>query len=100
MVAGSYFDPELVISEFPTILVGSIGLMVFKIFALGLATRVPEQFEPNRLSLADGIRVTLLLAGGGELGEEASLLRTICPGMAPVTSRPALISLAKRSSRS
>lgn len=66
MDAGSTFDSELVIREFPTILVGAVGLLFFKMVTLGAATRVPEWMEPNRLSLADAVRVTLLLSGGGE----------------------------------
>jgi voltage-gated potassium channel Kch len=37
-----------------------------KAVTLGAATRVPRWMEPNRLSLADGVRVALLLSGGGE----------------------------------
>jgi voltage-gated potassium channel Kch len=66
MDAGSTFDLDLVVSEWPTILVGAVGLLVIKAVTLGLATRVPRRFEPNRLRLADGIRVSLLLSGGGE----------------------------------
>jgi Kef-type K+ transport system membrane component KefB/voltage-gated potassium channel Kch len=66
MDAGSTFDLNLVVSEWPTILVGAAGLLVIKAITLGLATRIPRRFEPNRLKLADGIRVSLLLSGGGE----------------------------------
>lgn len=66
MDAGSTFDSELVLREFPTILVGALGLMVVKFATLGAATRVPRSFEPNRLSVVDAIRVTMLLSGGGE----------------------------------
>lgn len=66
MDAGSTFDSELVIREFPTILVGAVGLMAIKIATLGAATRIPRRLEPNRLSAVDAVRVTMLLAGGGE----------------------------------
>jgi voltage-gated potassium channel Kch len=66
MDAGSTFDSELVLREFPTIIVGALGLLAFKIITLGAATRVPQWMEPNRLSKADALKVTLLLAGGGE----------------------------------
>jgi Kef-type K+ transport system membrane component KefB/Trk K+ transport system NAD-binding subunit len=66
MDAGSTFDSELVLAEWPTILVGAVSLLVLKAVTLGAATRVPRWMEPNRLSLADGVRVALLLCGGGE----------------------------------
>lgn len=66
MGAGSSFDTDLVVREWPTILVGSATLVFTKAITLGLATRIPKRLEPNRLSGADGIRVSLLLAGGGE----------------------------------
>ena len=66
MDAGSTFDSELVISEWPTIVVGALALLILKAVTLGAATRVPRWMEPNRLSLADGVRVALLLSGGGE----------------------------------
>ena len=66
MDAGSTFDSELVLSEWPTILVGAIALLLLKAVTLGAATRVPRWMEPNRLTLADGVRVALLLSGGGE----------------------------------
>ena len=66
MDAGSTFDSELVLSEWPTIVVGAVSLLVLKAVTLGAATRVPRWMEPNRLSLADGVRVSLLLSGGGE----------------------------------
>lgn len=66
MDAGSTFDSELVLSEWPTIVVGALALLVLKTVTLGAATRVPRWMEPNRLSLADGVRVALLLSGGGE----------------------------------
>jgi voltage-gated potassium channel Kch len=66
MDAGSTFDSELVLAEWPTILVGAASLLVLKAVTLGAATRVPRWMEPNRLSMADGLRVALLLSGGGE----------------------------------
>ena len=66
MGAGSSFDTDTVITEFPTVICGALGLIVAKAITLFLATRVPEWMERNRLPLADGIRLSLLLAGGGE----------------------------------
>jgi Kef-type K+ transport system membrane component KefB len=66
MDAGSNFDTDLVMQEWPTVLVGTIALLTIKAGTLGLATRVPEWMEPNRLPAADAVRVSLLLAGGGE----------------------------------
>jgi hypothetical protein len=66
MDAGSTFDSELVLSEWPTIFVGAVALIILKTITLGAATRVPRWMEPNRLSIADGVRVALLLSGGGE----------------------------------
>eukprot|EP00550_Attheya_septentrionalis_P002134 CAMPEP_0198291252 /NCGR_PEP_ID=MMETSP1449-20131203/8840_1 /TAXON_ID=420275 /ORGANISM="Attheya septentrionalis, Strain CCMP2084" /LENGTH=743 /DNA_ID=CAMNT_0043989869 /DNA_START=335 /DNA_END=2566 /DNA_ORIENTATION=- len=66
MVAGSSFDLDLAIAEWPTVLTGSVFLIVLKAATLALATRVPRWLEPNRLSAVDGIRVSLLLSGGGE----------------------------------
>ena len=66
MDAGSTFDSELVLAQWPSIALGAIGLLTLKAVTLGAATRVPRWIEPNRLSLADGVRVSLLLAGGGE----------------------------------
>ncbi len=66
MEAGSSFDLDLVISEWPTILIGSLALITMKAATLFAATKVPERFEPNRLPIQDAIRLSLLLAGGGE----------------------------------
>ncbi|GKY98236.1 hypothetical protein MPSEU_000781300 [Mayamaea pseudoterrestris] len=66
MDAGSNFDTDLVLQEWPTVLTGAVGLLGIKAATLGLATRVPEWMEPNRLPAADAVRVSLLLAGGGE----------------------------------
>eukprot|EP00977_Amphora_coffeiformis_P003725 scaffold742_cov165-Amphora_coffeaeformis.AAC.1 len=66
MGAGSSFDTDIVLTEFPTIITGAFALVFFKAITLFLATRVPESLEPNRLPMADGVRLALLLAGGGE----------------------------------
>ncbi|KAL3909305.1 MAG: hypothetical protein SGILL_008137, partial [Bacillariaceae sp.] len=66
MDAGSSFDTDVVLKEFPTIITGTVALVFFKAATLFLATRVPKWIEPNRLPLADGVRLALLLAGGGE----------------------------------
>jgi len=66
MDAGSAFDTGLVRDELPTILVGSAALLLVKATTLFGATRVPRWMEPNRLPKKDGIRVSLLLSGGGE----------------------------------
>lgn len=66
MDAGSSFDTDTVLTEFPTVLTGAFALIFFKALTLFLATRVPEWMERNRLPLADAIRLSLLLAGGGE----------------------------------
>ena len=66
MDAGSTFDSELVLAQWPTIVVGAVALLMLKAGTLLAATRVPRWIEPNRLSLSDGLRVSLLLSGGGE----------------------------------
>lgn len=66
MDAGSNFDTDLVLRELPTVLTGVVALMLIKAVTLGLATRVPRWMEPNRLAAADGVRIALLLSGGGE----------------------------------
>ena len=66
MGAGSSFDTDIVLNEFPTVITGAFALLFFKALTLFLATRVPEWLEPNRLPVSDGIRLALLLAGGGE----------------------------------
>lgn len=66
MEAGSKFDPAFVITELPTILVGSIALVALKAGTLFAATKVPDWIEPHRLPEPDAIRISLLLAGGGE----------------------------------
>lgn len=66
MVAGSSFDIELCARELPTILSGVLALVTIKAATLFAATRVPKGLEPNRLSIGDSIRLSLLLSGGGE----------------------------------
>lgn len=66
MDAGSNFDTELVLSNLSTVILGAVSLVAAKGLTLGAATRVPEQFEPNRLPTVDAIRVAVLLSGGGE----------------------------------
>jgi Kef-type K+ transport system membrane component KefB len=66
MGAGSSFDTDTVLKEFPTIITGTVALVFFKAVTLFLATRVPKWIEPNRLPVADGLRLALLLSGGGE----------------------------------
>ena len=66
MVAGSSFDINLCIREFPTVATGVLALIALKAITLFLATRVPKWLEPNRLSVSDSIKLSLLLAGGGE----------------------------------
>jgi Kef-type K+ transport system membrane component KefB len=66
MGAGTSFDLDLVMAELPTIVTAVLALISLKAVTLLVATRVPRWIEPNRLDAADGVRVALLLAGGGE----------------------------------
>ena len=66
MDAGSSFDVELVMKELPTVLTGAVALLILKAITLFAATRVPRWMEPNRLPTVDGVRLALLLSGGGE----------------------------------
>lgn len=66
MDAGSSFDTDLVLSEWPTVLTGALSLIFLKGVTLFSATRVPRWLEPNRLPTADGVRLAFLLSGGGE----------------------------------
>lgn len=66
MDAGGSFDFDLVLREFPTVLTGAFSLIVIKAATLWAATKAPEWLEPNRLPNADAIKLSLLLAGGGE----------------------------------
>ena len=66
MIAGSSFDIDLCIREFPTVATGVVSLVVLKAATLLLATRVPRWLEPNRLSIPEAVKLSLLLSGGGE----------------------------------
>lgn len=66
MDAGSSFDLALVASEWPTVLAGALSLVLLKAATILAATRVPRWMEPNRLAPVEGVRLSLLLAGGGE----------------------------------
>lgn len=66
MDAGSNFDLDLVVREWPTVLIGAGALVIIKALTLAAATRVPREVEPNRLPTVDAIRIAILLAGGGE----------------------------------
>lgn len=66
MIAGSSFDIDLCIREFSTVATGVISLVVLKAVTLLLATRVPRWLEPNRLSIPEAVKLSLLLSGGGE----------------------------------
>jgi len=66
MDAGSSFDIDLVLSEFPTIITGAMALIVLKAATIFAATKIPRQFEPNRLNEIDAVQLSFLLAGGGE----------------------------------
>lgn len=64
MDAGSSFDLELVMNEFPTIITGVLALVTIKAATLFAATKVPRWFEPNRLPPQDAVRISILLSGG------------------------------------
>ncbi len=66
MDAGSNFDLNLVMQEWPTVFIGALALIGIKALTLAAATRVPRSIEPNRLPTVDAIRISILLAGGGE----------------------------------
>lgn len=66
MDAGSNFDLNLVMDEWPTVLIGALALVGIKALTLAAATRVPRRLEPNRLPLVDAVRIAILLSGGGE----------------------------------
>lgn len=66
MDAGSSFDSELVLNELPTIITGVISLILLKAITIFTSTKVPRWMEPNRLPEVDAVRLSLLLAGGGE----------------------------------
>jgi Kef-type K+ transport system membrane component KefB len=66
MDAGSNFDLDLVLREWPTVIGGSLALIAIKALTLFSATKVPKWIEPNRLPQVDAIRISILLSGGGE----------------------------------
>lgn len=66
MDAGSNFDLNLVLQEWPTVVGGSFALILIKALTLLSATKIPRWLEPNRLESVDAIRIATLLAGGGE----------------------------------
>ncbi len=66
MDAGSSFDLDLVLAEFPTIITGVLALIVLKGATVFCATKVPRWMEPNRLPERDALKLSFLLAGGGE----------------------------------
>eukprot|EP00980_Cylindrotheca_fusiformis_P007541 scaffold1561_cov129-Cylindrotheca_fusiformis.AAC.33 len=66
MDAGSNFDLDLVLREWPTVIGGSFALVAIKAATLFAATKVPKWIEPNRLPPVDAVRISILLAGGGE----------------------------------
>jgi Kef-type K+ transport system membrane component KefB len=66
MDAGSNFDLNLFVREWPTVLIGAFALVAIKALTLLGATRVPPRVEPNRLPTVDAIRIAILLSGGGE----------------------------------
>ena len=66
MIAGSSFDIDLCVREFPTVATGVVALVMLKAATLLLATRVPRWMEPNRLSIPEAVKLSLLLSGGGE----------------------------------
>ncbi|KAL7539325.1 hypothetical protein ACHAXR_009182 [Thalassiosira sp. AJA248-18] len=66
MDAGSLFDSDLVLSELPTVLTGAISLIMLKALTVAASTRVPRWMEPNRLQPKDAVKLSFLLAGGGE----------------------------------
>ena len=66
MDAGSSFDTDLVLRELPTVMTGVLSFVILKAVTLFAATNVPRQVEPNRLHPVDGVRLSLLLSGGGE----------------------------------
>lgn len=66
MDAGSSFDLGLVLTEFPTVITGVFSLILLKTLTVFAATKVPQWMEPNRLPESDALKLSLLLAGGGE----------------------------------
>jgi len=67
MGAGSNFDSELFLREWPTIITGALSLVTIKTATLASAGWF-DRFvpTPTHISSADTLRLSLLLAGGGE----------------------------------
>ena len=65
MDAGSSFDLALVASEWPTVLAGALSLVLLKAATILAATRA-EVDGTQSLAPVEGVRLSLLLAGGGE----------------------------------
>ncbi|CAB9507628.1 regulated potassium-efflux system protein [Seminavis robusta] len=97
MDAGSTFDIELALAAWPTILAGVVTLISLKAATMALATRVPEWMEPNRLPRAEGIKLSILLAGGGEFAfvvlALAERLGVISPDLSGVLTAIILITM-------
>ncbi|KAL1511778.1 hypothetical protein AB1Y20_005064 [Prymnesium parvum] len=75
MTTGSNFDASLLLAEWPTVLTATALLLGVKVSVLAVSALI------GGLSLAEGIRFSLLLAGGGEfafiifgLGERLGVL--------------------------
>jgi len=98
MDAGTSFNSDLVITELPTILTGVLSLVLLKASTMLLATRVPRWMEPNRLTTAEGIKVALLLAGGGEFAfvvlSLAEKLDVLPPDLGGLLTAVVLITMA------
>lgn len=63
MDAGSSFDLNLVLAEFPTVITGVLALILLKGSTVFCATKVPRWMEPNRLPERDAVKLSFLLAG-------------------------------------
>jgi len=98
MDAGTSFNTDLVLTELPTILTGVSSLVLLKASTMLVATRVPRWMEPNRLTPAEGIKVALLLAGGGEFAfvvlALAEKLEVLPPDLGGLLTAIVLITMA------
>lgn len=98
MDAGTSFNSDLVIAELPTILTGVFSLVLLKASTMLVATRVPMWMEPNRLTPEEGIKVALLLAGGGEFAfvvlALAEKLEVLPPDLGGLLTAIVLITMA------